>query len=819
MTLSAGIRLGPYEIQSALGAGGMGEVYRARDTRLDRDVAVKVLPAVASADPERLRRFEQEARAAAALNHPNILAVYDIGVHDGAPYIVSELLEGESLRAAIRTGVSVRKAVDYAVQMAHGLAAAHDKGIVHRDLKPDNVFVVTTHGHVKILDFGLAKLTEAAHEAVSLSQAMTAAPTEPGLALGTLGYMAPEQLRGQTVDHRADLFALGAVLYEMLSGQRAFPGTTGADAIGEILNKVPAELPLGERKIPPGLARIVDRCLEKQPAARFQTAADLAFALEALLASATSSEVAGQAAARGDARAARPAWLIAGVSVLATLLVGVPAALYLQPAAPEPIVTRLDVVTPPTPDAFSFALSPDGRQLVFVATGDRGPQLWLRRLDEVAAQALAGTEGATYPFWAPDSRTIGFFAEGKLKRVNLSGGAPQVLADAPQGRGGTWNNDDVIVFTPVAVGPLFAMKASGGTPTVLTRLATGHTGHRWPQFLPDGRRVLFSVFSGRQDVSGVYLFSLDGGDGAEPARVLLTEAAGMYALPGHLLHVSQGALIAQPFDVERETVAGEPVVVAQGVGQDDGTLRSAFSVSAAGILAHRPGAPARRNLVWASRTGTMLGSLGSTDEGSAANPALAPDGRRVAFNRTIQGNVDIWLMDAARGVLSRFTFDAGIDARPVWSPDGTRLVFQSTRKGINDLYEKPASGATEEQPLLTTPQNKAPLDWSLDGRFLLYSSQGTGAESDLWVLPLTADRKPISVVQSRFDEIEGQFSPDGRWIAYASNESGRYEVYVQTFPESGGKWQVSAAGGAHPRWRRDGQELYYVAPDNRLMAA
>jgi hypothetical protein len=537
MKLAAGTRLGPYEIQSALGAGGMGEVYRARDPRLERDVAIKVLPAAASADPERLRRFEQEARAAAALNHPNILAVHDIGIHDGSPYIVSELLEGGTLRGSIAAGLPVRKAVDYAIQIARALGAAHDRGIVHRDLKPDNAFVTTT-GHVKILDFGLAKLIESPLPRLGISEAPTTPPeTEPGLVLGTIGYMAPEQLRGQTVDHRADLFALGALLYEMLSGQRAFPGTTGAEAIAAILDREPPELPVSERKIPPGLARIVERCLEKNPEARFRTAADLAFALEALSASAATREAATAGAAAGAPLGpVRRPWFVAGLSVLATLFVGIPAALYLRPVAPEPVVMRLDVVTPPTTDPFSFAVSPDGRQLVFVANGEKGPQLWLRPLDQVAAQPLAGTEGANYPFWAPDSRALGFFADGRLKRLDLSGGAPQVLASAPGGRGGAWNQNGVIVFSPNTVGGLMRVAATGGTPEAVTHLGTGQGSHRWPHFVTDGRRFLFFVSLGQAQTRGVYVASLDGG---EPVRILTAETAA-FSASGRLLRVSQG---------------------------------------------------------------------------------------------------------------------------------------------------------------------------------------------------------------------------------------------------------------------------------------
>ena len=821
MSLAAGTRFGPYEIHSAIGAGGMGEVYRARDTRLDRDVAVKVLPAIASADPERLRRFEQEARAAAALNHPNILALYDIGTHEGCPYLVSELLEGGTLRSSIGSGMAVRKAIDCAIQMARGLAAAHEKGIVHRDLKPDNVFV-TSAGHVKILDFGLAKLIEAAPAAwshhVSETAVTQAGPgTEPGMVLGTLGYMAPEQLRGQPADHRADLFAFGAVLYEMLSGRRAFAAGSAADTIGSILDRAPAELPIAERKIPPGLARIVERCLEKNPVARFQTASDLAFALEALsgaLSGSVTSSEAVSPGARGGVRVARPAWLVAGASFAAALLVAVPATLYLQPAAPEPLVTRLDIVTPPTTDPFSFALSPDGRQLVFVATGETAPQLWLRPLDQATAQPLAGTEGANYPFWAPDNRAVGFFAEGRLKRLDLSGGAPQVLASAPGGRGGIWNADGVIVFAPNTNSGLMRVSATGGTPAAVTTLGSGQASHRWPQFMADGQRVLFFVALGQVQTRGVYVTSLDGG---EPVRVLNAETSGLLA-SGHLLHVSQGVLVARPFGPDGASVPGEPQPVAQPVGVDAALAQGAFSVST-DVLAHRAGeAGSRRQFVWIDRTGKTVGALGLGGD-SLANPSLAPDGQRVAAHSIQQGNIDVWLTDVGRGVATRFTFDAAVDATPIWSPDGNRVVFRSGRNGFYDLFEKPASGAGEERLLLTTPDSKSPLDWSRDGRVLLYAAQDDKTGSDLWALPLVGDRKPFAVAQTNFDEIQGQFSPDGRWLAYASNESGRFDVYVTPFPEAGGKWQVSTGGGTQPRWGRNGQEILYVAPDARFMAA
>jgi Tol biopolymer transport system component len=737
--------------------------------------------------------------------------VYDIGQHDGAPYIVSELLEGDTLREQI-SGLPVRKAVDYAIQIAHGLAAAHGKGIIHRDLKPENIFI-TADNRVKILDFGLAKLTQAEPVATAVSALPTTPPhTQVGVVLGTIGYMAPEQVRGLAADQRSDIFAFGTIVYEMLAGQRAFRGATAMDTMTAILKDDPPDLAAATHHIPPGLERIVGRCLEKNPSARFQTASDLAFSLEGLSQSKPASDF---NRARVVTARERMAWMLLSLALtVAVVSFAVPATRYFRRAVPDPVVTRLDVVTPPTSDAFSFALSADGKQLAFVANGERGPQLWLRPLDQVRAQPLAGTEGASFPFWAPDGFALGFFADGKLKRIDLSGGAPQVLADAPYPRGGTWSPESVIVFAPTPADALWRVAATGGTAAPVSRLAAGQGSHRWPQFLPDGRRFVFLMATGQVKTHGIYVGSLDGG---EPTRVMPAETAAAYAT-GYLLLVSQGVLVAYSFDTGRATVAGEPIPVAQAVGSDDGAFHSAFSVSALGVLAHRAGAGARRQLVWVDRTSKVSGAVGPLDENALSNPGLAPDGQRVAVNRTVQGNNDVWLIEVGRGVASRFTFNVALDSAPLWSPDGSQVVFRSTRNGAYDLFEKSASGTADEQPLLVTSQSKSPLDWSRDGRFLLYSTHDPKTASDLWALPMMGERRPFAVLQSSFDEIEGQFSPDGRWLAYASNESGRYEIYIRTFPEAGGKWQVSAAGGVQPRWRRDGQELFYVAPDTRLMA-
>jgi eukaryotic-like serine/threonine-protein kinase len=818
VTLSPGTRLGVFEITALIGVGGMGEVYRARDVRLGRDVAIKVLPADVAEDPQRLQRFEQEARAAAALNHPNILAVHDIGQHpstgsgQASPYIVSELLQGETLRQRLEDGgVPVRRAIEYAIQIARGLAAAHDKGIVHRDLKPENIFI-TTDDRVKILDFGLAKLTRPQPAVAGASSIPTTPPdTVPGVVLGTIGYMSPEQVRGLEADHRSDIFAFGAILYEMLSGRRAFAGITAIDAMTAITREDPPNLAVGGRHLPPALDRIVNRCLEKNPGARFKTADDLAFALETLSVHSDTAPAASPVPHRSGGR--RFAWLGAGATALIGGLALV-AALVLRNESPDPIVWKLDVVTPPTSDPLSFALSPDGRQLAYVAAN----RLWLRPLDQAVAQPLAGTEGASFPFWAPDGRAIAFFGEGKLKRTDLTGGRPQVLADAANGRGGTWNADGVILFASITPFPLMRVTATGGVPAPLTQFAPGQLTHRWPQFLPDGRRFLFFAISARPETRGVYVGSLDGG---EPRRVIDAEMAAFFAPPASLLTVRQSALVAWPFDAVSGTISGEPIQVAPGVGSDTAMYRSAVAASSGGVLAFRAGAATlRRQLVWIDRSGKVLGTLGPPDEFGVSSPEIAPDGRRIAVFRTTQEqNNDTWLLDVDRGVPTRFTFDPGLDSMPLWSPDGLRVVFRSTRNnGVYDLFEKPTSGVGDEQPLFVSADNKTPLDWSTDGRVLLFAAQDQKNQSDLWALPLAGERKPFPVVQTAFDETAGQISPAGPFVAYQSNESGRSEIYVRTFPESGGKWLVSAAGGSQPRWRRDGKELFYVAADGQLMA-
>lgn len=812
MTLTTGARLGVYEIVGLLGAGGMGEVYRARDPRLGRDVAIKVLPA-GIADPERLARFEQEARAAAALNHPNILALYDIGSHDDAPYLVTELLEGEALRERLTSGpLPVRKAVEYAVQIAHGLAAAHERGIVHRDLKPENIFL-TADGHVKILDFGLAKLTQVETTGVAASVLPTTPPnTQAGVVLGTVGYMAPEQVRGLVADHRADIFAFGATLYEMLSGQRAFHGDTAMDSMMAIVKDDPAELPAAERHIPPGLARIVDRCLEKSPSARFQSTRDLGFALEGL--SSHSEERVAVAGSLPRARRERVAWLTAAIALLIALGAGVTSYLARGRSVTGVPEMRLQVVTPPNANDAAFALSPDGTKLVFMAGG----RLWLRALQSETPQPLAGTEAVGAPnggpFWSPDGSAIGFFASNQLKRLDLESGLVQVLASAANPIGGTWSPDGTILFAPSPASPLVRVSAAGRATADATTLSAGHVGHRFPQFLPDGRRFLFQVL-GNAEQRGVYLGSLDS---ADTRKLMTTETPVVFGSPDRLFLVDQGALLAQRLNLDTLDLVGEPQQVAGSVVVVSGSFNAvAMTVSASGPIAYRLNGQTRQ-LTWVDRAGRHIGTVAEPDAATPAFGRLSPDNRTLAVSRRTGGNQDVWLVDLMRGAFRRLTFDAVRDTGPVWSPDGTRIVFGSERSGVYDLFEGAVDGTGAEQPVLSSLQPKLASDWSLDGRFLAYDLQGAGVERDVWAMPLEGDRKPFAVAQTQSEERGARFSPDTRWVAYQSNETGRSEVYVQPFPGPGGKVQVSTDGGSLPYFRRDGRELFFIGPSNRVMA-
>ncbi len=787
----------------------MGEVYKARDTRLDRTVAIKVLPAQLASDPQFRERFEREARAVAALNHPHICTLHDIGTQDGVQFLVMEYLDGETLADRLKKGpLPLGQALQYAIQMASALDAAHRVGITHRDLKPGNVMV--TKGGTKLLDFGLAKTAPGRGQPVLTDAPTMSTPlTGHGTVLGTLQYMAPEQLEGQSLDGRTDIFAFGAVLYEMVTGKKAFERKTHASLIGAILKDSPPAIATLQPLTPPALDRVVNTCLAKDPDDRWQTARDLLRELKWIAEGAQAAFAPTMTAAAVPSRMhgrERVAWIGAIVAFLAASAF---ALIAFGHAAPLPPIVRFDVSTAPTSDSTSFALSSDGSQLVFVATADGVSKLWLRSLDRTTAQPLAGTDGATYPFWAPSSSSIGFFANSKLKRLDLAGGLPQTLADAPLGRGGTWSQDDVIVFAPSVANPLMRVAATGGVSTPVTRLDQGYLSNRSPQFLPDGRQFIFSATNGGNQPRTVYLASLDGG---LPKRLFQGgDADSVYAQPGYLLTTEQGLLIARRVILPSGDV-GDPITIEQPVGRD-GNGHGAFSVSGAGVLAHRAAPVDRRQLVWIDRTGKRLGTVGPVDDGSLLNPALAPDQRRVAVSRTVENNSDVWILDRTRDTRTRITVAPVFEDMPVWSPDSTRLIF---RRGV-DLYERLVSGGSEQR--VFSPE-RAPNahDWSLDGQFLLYSVLGEKTGNDLWVLPLTGDHKPFAIANTSSIERNGQFSPDVRWVAYDSNESGRFEVYVQAFPGPGWKGLISTAGGSSPRWRRDGKELFYLASDGTMMA-
>jgi len=834
MSVSAGSRVGPYEILFTLGAGGMGEVYRARDTRLDRDVAVKVLPASLAGDPDRLRRFEQEARAAA-----NILSVHDVGTHDGQPYIVSELLEGTTLREALGHGaLPASKAVDIARQVASGLAAAHAKGITHRDIKPENIFLMPD-GRVKILDLGLAKLREEAGGGSMLTR--LPASTERGVVLGTVGYMSPEQVRGQTADARSDMFSVGVVLFEMLAGAPPFKGDSAVETMSAILKADPPDLSALDVRLPTVLDRIVRHCLEKNPDERFQSARDLAFALQSSLTSGPTpsgsvAALAGSTSRPPRSRHERVAWAAAMLFCLTTI--GLTALVYLR-GTPTTAVAPVARVAIPFPDGARInralnslttfagpnplALSPDGRYLAFVASAGSTSSLWLRPLDSLTANRIVGTEGAIGPFWSPDSRSVAFFANGKLKRVGVAGGDPQTLCETDGLGGATWSHEDVILLSPGVGGEsgLLRVPAGGGTTSPVTRLDPAHseTNHTWPHFLPDGRHFLYNII-GRDD-AGIYVGTLDSSDRTQlipfnlkdPDDVGLSTLA--YAAPGYLLYVRGQTLMAQPIDLGHFRLSGPAVPIAEGV-EKIGPGSAPFSVSNTGVLAYWAGtAIPTSQLTWRARDGAVLGPIGAP--GGYTSVMLAPDERRIAVSRVDPGKQSaIWVLDVARGTSLKVSFDP-VSMEPIWSPDSTSLVFGSARDGPPSLIQKSVAGGAQDQVLLKSEHGNVPTDWCGGGRTIVFQAGGAQTRADIWSLPLT-DRKPVAVLQTPYNESGARCSPDGRWLAYSSDETGRDEVYVTSFPSPGGKWAISTSGGGQPQWRRDGTELFYVAPDRTVTA-
>ena len=811
MALSANQKLGPYEILAPVGEGGMGEVYRARDTRLNRSVAIKVLPQAIADDPGRMGRFEQEARSIAALNHPNILAIYDVGVQNGTSYLVMELLEGETLRERLNNGaLSVRKAVDIGTQIAHGLAAAHERGIIHRDLKPENIFL-TKDGHVKLLDFGLAKDQSSANGGGTSVTMRTA----PGVVMGTAPYMAPEQVRGEIVDYRADIFSFGAVLYEMLTGKRAFSGDSSVETMNAILKSDPPDIDPSV-KISPGLDRIVRHCLEKNPADRFQSARDLTFALGALSGSGSTSAL----PAISTARRRNPwIWAVAVVALLAAAV----AFFFAARSGPSP--QRMDFAIATDDEVTHVALSPDGTMLAYVSpdesTGE--PLVHVQRVGSTEARHLDGSEGATYPFWSPDAKYVAFFAGGKLKKMSISGGAPEVIAKAESGRGGSWSRKNVIIYTPSASGPLWRINPDGTDAAPLTDklLPKNEASHRFPVFLPDGEHFIFWAGDFDQGVddrhSGIYLSSL-------PARgkelLALAQSSCGYG-EGYLYYIDdKHSLVAVRMDGKKAKLLDRPHVVASHVGRNPSTYWGAFAVADNGTVVYHLGSGATLSqLTWYSRDGKESGKVG--DIGIMANPSLSTDAQRVVVDVADMKdrNVDVWIHDVPEHTFTRFTFDPAEETNGVWSRDGKTIAYRSAASNGRLIRLKNANGLEADRGVGRGrgAVDSVPTSWTHDDTGIVITQQAPDSGSKVLLLSV-ADGKETPIVNAGGSQYGGQISPDGKWLAYASDESGDWEVYITPFPATGGKLQVSRGGGTEPRWRGDGKEIFYLSPTQQIMS-
>jgi eukaryotic-like serine/threonine-protein kinase len=841
MPLGNNTRLGSYEVLSPIGAGGMGEVYRARDSKLGREVALKVLPDAFSRDSDRMARFQREAKVLASLNHTNIATIHGLEDSGKTHALVMELVEGPTLADRIRAGpIPMEEALRIAKQICDALEYAHEHGIVHRDLKPANV-KVTADDAVKVLDFGLAKAIEgdAASADIATSPTMSRMATLAGVLLGTAAYMSPEQAKGKPVDRRADIWAFGCVLYEMLTGKMAFRGETVTDTLAAVIKEEPdwTQLPAAT---PVRIRVLLQRCLQKDPKQRLRDIGDARISIEEVLSGAQDT------ASPGAASKPERSWLLwtmgaaAGIFILATAFFSF---LYFRQKPPATQAVRFEM---PLPDKTNFggalSVSPDGRRVAFIATSADGQaRLWVRSLDTLQVRPLDGTEGASgWPFWSPDSNFLAYGTGGKLLKIDVSGGPAQVLCDASLMLGGVWTNDDRIIFS--SGGALLQVAAAGGTPSPVGIGAGG-----FPALLPDGRHLVFSLGPPGARNAGLYVESLDAKPGEQAPKKLLSDLSTVVYVPssdpmvGYLLFVrgsgsgAVGTLMAQAFDSRRLELTGDAVPVAEQVSIN------VFSASATGVLVYASGqgsmnGPSRGNirgqLTWFDRQGKVLGVMG--DLGVYRSLALSPDGKNVAFERNDPQtqNRDIWLYEIARGVTTRFTFDPAWDSNPVWSPDGSRIAFTSQRLGAFNLYEKTSNLAGEDELLFKSNDGKVPSSWSRDGRFLMYYNNTPPAH--VWALPLggvEADRKPIPIAVSQFNEAIGRFSPDGRWVAYNSNESGRDEIYVRPFdissaagsPAAGGtpvtgKWMVSKGGGGTPLWRADGKELFYLSADGTAMA-
>ena len=828
MALAVGTLLGPYEILSQIGAGGMGEVYKARDTRLDRIVAIKVLSAHLVRNTEARLRFRREAETIANLQHPNICVLYDIGEQDGMQYLVMEYLEGESLATRLMKGpLPVDQVLRYAIEISDALDKAHRQGFTHRDIKPANIMITKSGSQTtsKILDFGLAKLKqEAAPPNIPLSELPTAPRqlTGQGTILGTLQYMAPEQVEGKIdeLDARTDIFSFGATVYEMATAKKAFEGKTQASLIGSIMHTQPPSISSMQPMSPPALDRVVKTCLEKAPEDRFQTAHDLWLQLKWIAEGGSQAGIPAPVAAHRKRRE-KLAWAAAAVLLIATASL---AFLWFNRPSDEQRLVRFSLGTPENvrldtnPQVLN--ISPDGSMLALNTTDSAGrSQLWIRSLDSLTGQPLPGTEERNQAFWSADSRFVAFYADGKLKKIAVSGGSPQTIADAPgggNGASGSWNREGTVLFVPIRGGVIHRVSESGGAATPVTTLDTARNevGHGWPHFLPDGKHFLYLARSTTPENNAIFVGSLDSN---ERKLVVNANSNVAYVLPGYLLFNREGTLMAQPFDADRLEFTDRAVVIAEDVQFNGSNGRTAFAASLNGVLAYRTGGASQiRQLTWFDRTGRNLGPVGEPADLGAM--ALSPDERRVAVERLDPaiGTDDIWLLELSRGIFSRLTSSPSHEGTPIWSPDGRQIAFSSNPKGEFHLYRKTLSSG-EEEMLLESVGRKIPEEWSSDGQLILYSLTQAG-KTDVWFLPMSGERKPAPLLVTSFDTNEPHVSPDGRWLAYDSEESGDFEVYVQPFLKAGEKLRVSSNGGGQPRWRGDGKELFYLALDGRMMA-
>jgi eukaryotic-like serine/threonine-protein kinase len=810
MIISPGSLLGPYQIQEQVGAGGMGEVYRAKDTRLERIVAIKVLPQHLSANAALKQRFEREARVISSLSHPHICSLYDIGHQDGIDYLVMEFVEGETLAQRLSKGpLNTELTLRYAIQILEALDKAHKQGIVHRDLKPANIMV--TRSGVKLLDFGLAKLHQPASQqilsGISALQTEQRELTAEGTILGTVQYMSPEQLEGREADARTDIFAFGAVLYEMATGKKAFAGKSHASLIAAILSSEPQPISTIQPMAPPALERVVQNCLAKDPDDRWQTAHDVMLELKWIAGGSQAT-----APLVSPRRRRVPEWI---PWALAVLFFAVLIALFLLRYSKnhrDPDL-RVSIVAPEVGQIRYSALSPDGQKILMFATDESGKDhLWIRSLNENAAIRLAIPENPGYPFWSPDSRSIGYFAQGKLKRINLPNGSSEIVCDAPQSEGASWSKNNVILFSHQ--NSLFRVSASGGTPQRVTQVQPGQEAHRWPWFLPDGNHFLFLDDSNRTETHRLRIGSLDS---SETHELLSSFISNMSYAREHVFFVRAGTLMAQQLDQKTFRLTGSPISVAEQIAGSGPNHLYTFSVTEGGRVSYQQLNPDSQ-LVWFDRAGLKLEEMG--EPGRYASMDLSSDGKHVGLEvlDADSRNGEIWVFEFARNIASRYTFDPNSDMAPQWSSDGSKIALGSNRKGGGvDLYVK--TGTAPEKLLVSPPlpEEAWPCDWSPDDRYLLYMF-GHGSNLDLWQYPFFENEKPHPLFETPFHEWQAQISPDGRWLAYASDETGNGEVYVQPMPPNGLKWQISNGGGWEPRWRGDGKELFFVSRNERLMA-